>query len=405
MSQTLYDATLSLARNITPVRENIFAGYEQTIVLIGDSITALNGGGPAQLDDILTYHQSARGFWTWANYYLGQRFWMIANKGVGGEDSSDILARFASDALGYPAGWIGINAGANDIPYNVPAATIIANLSAMVTKALGDKRKVLLMTLPPSIYYSTVAQRKVLEEVNTWILAQASAQVVVADTWAAVQDSTNNGWPIAGFTVDDIHPSDHGAEAMGRTIADALRPVTQARELGDVLGRASFPTVITHDDFAAITGWTGYNGLAISVSNNKLYGMLSGYVASETSASKVTNISTGLFAEGDVIQGSVYCKWRNVTAHTAATMKSFPLFRVELKNADNSIYTYARSMGQASTYDTAVDPALLPTSGEGLLLTPRVTIPSTVDRLYPTLGWHGAESGTFEFSNLKVWKE
>src|SRR5450759_4449736 len=56
----------------------LISGYSaETIILMGDSITVLNDSGPGTLDDLANFHQTARGFWVWANYYLGQRFWMV----------------------------------------------------------------------------------------------------------------------------------------------------------------------------------------------------------------------------------------------------------------------------------------------------------------------------------------
>ena len=70
---------------------------ENTFVLIGDSLTAINGMGDYIVTETANgidyYEFSGNGFFSWANILLKQKMKMLMNLGVGGERTDEILSR------------------------------------------------------------------------------------------------------------------------------------------------------------------------------------------------------------------------------------------------------------------------------------------------------------------------
>jgi len=157
---------------------------------------------------------------SWAAAFLGQRVLPFA-KGVSGNTTQQVLDRWATDVTPLAPVWVHILCGGNDITADVASATIIANLSSMVTLARSTGANVVIGTLYPFSAHTTAARRQSLHQVNAWIRSQASESVRVADYHAAMVDGL--GAIRSGVLIADaIHPSARGASIMGRVLAAVL---------------------------------------------------------------------------------------------------------------------------------------------------------------------------------------
>lgn len=269
--------------------ERPVAQATSTLAMIGSSIAAQNSVVTHE-GDTAVYGTAARavwgprGYWHWASALLGQRLTATAQRGVGGNTTAQMLARFDADILALVPrpGWVVIEASPNDAALGVPAATSIANLAAMIDKALRSRMRVVLTTVPPSSYIAgNAAWRANRATVNEWVKRTAPTLyrgLVVADMAAPLADpASTTGVPLAACYVAEgdgglVHPNAIGAARMGAALARALSPVVPAVDLlptdsGDPLnvlansfgtgGSAStLPTgwLVTALDGTAITG-------------------------------------------------------------------------------------------------------------------------------------------------------
>ena len=158
------------------------------------------------------------------------------NSGVPGQQTSQMVSRFAADITAKHPALVSILAGANDIGAvsNPDAAAITNNLQSMVSAATADGSKVILCTLLPRNKTPGVpldsGQVTALNSVNAWIRTRAVAGSVWVADWT-VQMSVGDGvTPNSSYFTDDLHPNSAGYEVM----ASVYTPV-----LGQV--RASLP--------------------------------------------------------------------------------------------------------------------------------------------------------------------
>ncbi len=168
------------------------------IVFIGDSITQIwPTRAPASWDA------------TWVN------------RGIGGERSDQVRARFAQDVLALRPQAAVILVGTNDAWVNKPGFPLVmteANIAAMVTLARAAGVRILLASVPP------VGSRgdppvpanaeKRIEAQNAWMrdyAARAGAGFV--DYWRVMRPD---------LTVDGVHPSPAGYALMAREAKRAL---------------------------------------------------------------------------------------------------------------------------------------------------------------------------------------
>jgi lysophospholipase L1-like esterase len=176
-------------------------------VCMGDSITA---------GAYLTNYDTYPGF-------LGRFTGGITyNSGVGGETTTQILARFSTDVLAHSPKYVFLMGGTNDVLQNVPAATIENNLATMINMASAAGATTFLLNIPPAgpgIY--TSANNTEVAQVNAWIATRASANVILVDDHSALGSGTNI---IPAYFIDDEeHPSALGMEVIAKTIVKAAQ--------------------------------------------------------------------------------------------------------------------------------------------------------------------------------------
>jgi len=191
------------------------------IVAMGDSTTA---GTPAFKSPVEAPPDGQGDRTSQYAYWLmtAHPEWDVQNKGVNGERSDQIRARFERDVVGQHPSVVVVIAGVNDVYQGRPAAHVIEQLQAMFDRARAAGIRVVAGTIVP---YNTATpdQNARMREINDWIRRQASAAtgIAVADTRAAVAAP---GKPdILSETVDQLHPTARGYREM----AEAIRPAIE----------------------------------------------------------------------------------------------------------------------------------------------------------------------------------
>ena len=205
---------------------------------IGDSITYVDAGNLSDSPLLATataYQTGAKadGMFAWANAQLGHRLKMAGNGGVPGDTSEQILARMDS-LLAIPSDIVSVLAGANDFAQGWAASRTITALTSIYNKVRATGRRLLVCTTMSRSTMNTTAGYAYLATVNQFIknYARKTPGVILADISSAMTDPATGIPYISPFhTADGTHPNAIGAQAMGKIIADALRPFYPASDV------------------------------------------------------------------------------------------------------------------------------------------------------------------------------
>jgi lysophospholipase L1-like esterase len=203
-----------------------------TIVALGDSTTAGTPGFRSPIEappDGAGDVESQYSFWLMKTH----SDWRVLNRGVDGERSDQIRARFERDVLGTrgreparPAtapvpNVVVIIAGVNDIYQGRSADAVERELEAMYDAARAARILVVAGTIIP-FNTATSDQNRRMRAVNDWIREYAGQHpdaVASCDTRAAVSAPSAPDRLVS--SPDDLHPSPDGYRLM----ALALEPV------------------------------------------------------------------------------------------------------------------------------------------------------------------------------------
>ena len=189
-------------------------------VLLGDSITA---------------NQT---WWDTADEATGNRFCRATgglspltatNAGIGGNQTSQMLARVAADVTSLAPRYVSVLGGTNDVGNDVASATTIANLTSIYNAITAAGGQFVACTIPPrmgSVLTNplTPAQVVLLKTVNAWIRANYMtwAGARLCDWSWALSDGTDESSPLAGNFVDGVHPNATGEAIMAPIMARAV---------------------------------------------------------------------------------------------------------------------------------------------------------------------------------------
>ena len=143
--------------------------------------------------------------------------WEVLNRGVNGERTDQIAARFERDVIDERVQAVVIIGGVNDVYQGLRASQAIANLRGMFDRAREAGLVVVAGTIVP---YNTATpdQNARMHEINAWI---AASTIPWADTRAAVADPNDPDRLVS--SPDDLHPSPEGYRRM----AESIRPVLE----------------------------------------------------------------------------------------------------------------------------------------------------------------------------------
>src|SRR5215472_2044444 len=206
----------ALAIGVSPMTQASAPRPAISIVAFGDSTTA---GTPAFRSPIETPPRGAGDEHSQYAYWLMRQHpeWTVLNRGVNGERSDEIAARFDRDVLGNHPRAVIILAGVNDIYQGLPAAKVIGQLRAMYDRAEHASIQVLALTILP---YNTATgpQNAAMHDVNAWIARETTrdSHLAFVDTRRAVS-APGNPDRLASSR-DGLHPDIAGYRRMAEAI-------------------------------------------------------------------------------------------------------------------------------------------------------------------------------------------
>jgi lysophospholipase L1-like esterase len=193
------------------------------IVALGDSTTA---GTPAFKSPVEAPPDGSGDVHSQPSFWLMQTHpeWQVLNRGVNGERTDQIAARFDRDVLAHHPAMVIILAGVNDIYQGRPATSVTSELRKMYDRAATAKIPVVACSIIP---YNTATpdQNARMHEANRWIREQTG--VTFVDTRAAVA-KPDNGDLLIG-SPDGLHPDVAGYHRMADALEPAVRRVLAPR--------------------------------------------------------------------------------------------------------------------------------------------------------------------------------
>jgi len=188
-------------------------GGSRTIV-IGDSIDA-----------------ALNGWFEYLSILSNQKVTRQRNAGIGGQTTTQFLARIQADVIAHAPDICIIGGATNDHSQGITEATTRANYQAMVDALLAAGIKPVVRNCPPtdvagsSAPWNTVAlRRNAVQRHNAWLRQWATGQgIPVLDVYTPLVDPATGGLR-AAIAGDGIHPTEQGNKDMAAGIIAAGLP-------------------------------------------------------------------------------------------------------------------------------------------------------------------------------------
>jgi len=189
------------------------------IVALGDSTTA---GTPGFLSPLEAPPNGQGNPESQYAYWMMKAHtdWVVLNRGIDGQRSDEIRARFVRDVIEPKPNYAIILAGVNDIFQQVPLEPIEKNLLFMYENSVSAKIKPVAATVLP---YNTASdsETKATRELNRWIESIAKhLRILFCDTNGAVADTRNPNR--LRSSPDGYHPDVSGYRNMGKAIVRVI---------------------------------------------------------------------------------------------------------------------------------------------------------------------------------------
>jgi lysophospholipase L1-like esterase len=147
--------------------------------------------------------------------------WTVLNRGVNGERTDQIAARFDRDVVANHPQVVVILGGVNDVYQGRSVESVIGQLTAMYAKAKAARIPVIAGSIVP-FNTASLEQNARMHAINDWIKAEAARDdnVTFVDTRAAAAIPGNID--MLASSPDGLHPSVAGYHRMGDAIAVAI---------------------------------------------------------------------------------------------------------------------------------------------------------------------------------------
>ena len=197
------------------------------IVALGDSTTA---GTPGWKSPIEAPPRGQGDETSQYAYWLMQAHpeWEVLNRGVNGERSDQIAARFDRDVIDARPKVVVIIAGVNDVYQGRTVEHVTGELERMYGRAAGAGILVVAGSIIP-FNTATPEQNSRMDRINTWIRERSTSgsptPVAFVDTRRAVAAPGNADRLID--SPDDLHPSARGYRLMADAIRSSLEAILQ----------------------------------------------------------------------------------------------------------------------------------------------------------------------------------
>jgi acyl-CoA thioesterase-1 len=154
------------------------------------------------------------------------------DRGIGGQTSEQILARFRNDVVALRPETVVIYAGTNDLrSYPKPIQEQITkdSITMMVDIARSENIRVILCSILPATRYDDYPNIKPSDRIipfNSWLSEYASrAGAQYVDFYSAMADKSGKMQP--AFTSDGIHPNADGYRVMDPLVQSAISKATE----------------------------------------------------------------------------------------------------------------------------------------------------------------------------------
>ena len=189
------------------------------IIGLGDSTTAGTPGFLSPLEappEGRGNRESQYAYWMMKNHPE----WTVLNRGIDGQRSDEILARFGRDAIEAKPNYVIILAGVNDIYQGAAIEFTKNNLLFMYQNSISAGiRPVSASVLPYNT--SSRSEATVIRDLNNWIEYTANRlEIPFCDTNLAVADPENRD-RLRG-SPDGYHPDVLGYRDMGELLARVI---------------------------------------------------------------------------------------------------------------------------------------------------------------------------------------
>ncbi len=141
--------------------------------------------------------------------------WILLNKGVNGDLTSQMLKRFNNDVISQKPDIVVILGGTNDIGLGIDTKTVISNLKIMIQKALDAGITPVTCAIPSLVgFYGFIAPR---EEVNKAISLFAKEKgLQYVDLFRGTADT--NKQLSEKYSSDGLHFNKEGYKLMAKLI-------------------------------------------------------------------------------------------------------------------------------------------------------------------------------------------
>jgi len=250
--------------------------YTNNCVLFGDSITAQNGQPDWVEYTTNIFAFIGEGYFTWANMFLNHRLNLQSNLGVGGNSTTQMLARINQvTSLSPLPDFAFVMGGINDINGGVATSVIINNLKSIFDSILAQKITLVALPIMPSSYLDTIAKKQSCAKINNYIknYCKSNDNCIFIDCFQ-VYNTVDTDFPITGYTKDGVHPSESGAWRIGAKIKDALNSITTPtnilpdsnNEVSNLLGNG----MLSGDSSGGATGWAFWSSSAIYTKSKEI---------------------------------------------------------------------------------------------------------------------------------------
>ncbi|NQW05352.1 MAG: hypothetical protein HQ485_15205 [Acidobacteria bacterium] len=196
------------------------------IVALGDSTTAGTPQFKSPLEappDGAGHRESQFSYWL----MRAHPGWTVLNRGVNGERSDEIAARFDRDVVAVKPSVVIIIAGVNDVYQGRPASHVTAQLRAMYDRAAAAGIPVVAGSIVP-FNTATDEQNARMHTINAWIEAEAAGDTHIGfvDTRSATA-AADNADRLAG-SPDGLHPDVDGYRKMADVIRTTIEAVLES---------------------------------------------------------------------------------------------------------------------------------------------------------------------------------
>ncbi|KZL89212.1 GDSL-type esterase/lipase family protein [Clostridium magnum] len=180
------------------------------------------------IGDSLTHGYKVKSSEVWTSLVQDKCRFELLNKGVIGDTTGGMLARFEKDVIGNKPSHVIIMGGTNDLIMEVPLGVILSNLTAMTHQARANKIKPIIgiqLLLEPTIaqkHWQGVANfyrvNEEITELRKRIAGFGNAfDVQIIDFYAEFNRHITLENKL-DFYIDGLHPTIKGNEIMANTV-------------------------------------------------------------------------------------------------------------------------------------------------------------------------------------------